>query len=324
MTTSHDHELSPAEQRAISRAHFFFIHGDDVAKIENFKESVVSIHLRPDEREENYNEYGSLGSQVSLRSVLGDVIAELSTVSLLPGTKRVVVLYSPQEFYEGRSRTAQKKRRSTEMEVATSPSHILARFIERELNSLPAVLIIVAPDDYEKGRRVAKIDPVYALAQKMAAVRVFNEVGPQFAFFDALFARNAEQALRLWRDWLERVGSSPRPYYSLVSQLRLLIQAKMLTMRLYERRGLNREVFESTMLPPDSDYNILKLPYDWQRQKLMRASANFSLTELTTAYEKLETLAKYAVPLASDPSVPDRNLLSEVWILEFCTREEAP
>ncbi len=320
MTTSRDQELSPAERRAISRSQFFFIHGDDLARIENFKEQVVATHLRAEEREENYNEYGALGSQTSLRSIVGDVIAELSTVSLLPGTKRVVALYNIQEFYEGRSQA--KKRGSAGEKGALTPSEILARFIEKELQTLPAVLIVVAGEDYEKGRRVAKSDPVFALAQKMAAERVFSEAAPQFAFFDALFSRNAEEAIRLWRDWLERVGGSPRPYFALVSQLRLFIQAKMLTSQLYERRGVSRKEFETNMLPDDPDYNILKMRFEWQRQKLITWSKNFSLVELLSAYEKLETLAKFAVPLASDLSVPDRQLLSEVWILEFCGRDD--
>jgi len=313
-------ELAGESGRGLARHQFFFIHGDDLAKIENFKEQVVAAHLKPEQREENYNEYGSLGSHVALRSILGDVLAELSTVSFLPGSKRAVVLYGVQDFYEARARAGKKKAASGRSD--TSPSQILADFIATQLPTLPSVLVIVAPEDFEQRRRVTAANPVFVLAQQRSCAFSFREVAPQFAFFDALFARNGAQAVRLWRDWLERVGSQPRPYFSLVSQLRLLIQAKMLATRLYEKRGVERQEFVERMLPDDSNYNVLALQPDWRRDKFMRASANFSLVELLDAYEKLETLARYAVPLASDPSVPDRGLLSELWILEFCARKE--
>ncbi|MCX7626119.1 MAG: hypothetical protein N2Z21_07905 [Candidatus Sumerlaeaceae bacterium] len=322
MTTPPDSgQLTAAQRRALERAQFFFLHGDDLAKIENFKEEIVNTHLRAEEREENYNEYGMLGGALTaLRSVLGDVIAELSTVSFLPTAKRVVTLYNIQDFYEARTRTAKKGRGQSK--DTKSPSEILVHFIENDLPNLPAVLIIIAPEDYEKRRRVLPTDPVFASAKRQGSAYCFREVGPQFAFFDALFARNSAQAIRLWRDWQERVGGSPRPYFALISQLRLLIQAKMVASRIYERRGVRFEEFVEKMLPADEDLNVMRLSPDWRREKLMRASANFTLQELVTAYEKLEPLAKYAVPLASDPFVPDRQLLAELWILEFCAREE--
>lgn len=314
-------QFTAAQRRALERAQFFFLHGDDLAKIESFKEEIVGSHLRTEEREENYTEYGILGgTPTQLRSVLGDVIAELSTVSFLPTAKRVVTLYNIQDFYEGRGRPARKGRGASK--EAKAPSEILAEFIENELPNLPAVLIIIAPEDYEKRRRVLASDPVFASAKRQGTAYCFREVGPQFAFFDALFARNSGQAIRLWRDWQERVGGSPRPYYALISQLRLLIQAKMLASRIYERRGVQREEFVERMLPGDDELNVTRLMPEWRREKLMRASANFTLQELVAAYEKLEPLAKFAVPLATDPVVPDRQLQAELWILEFCAREE--
>jgi len=312
-------QITDAVRRALAKQQFFFLHGDDIAKIENFKEEIVAAHLQPEDREENYNEYGTLGgTPLSLRTALGDVIAELSTVSFLPTAKRVVVLYNVQDFYEGRGRSGKKSASSNKPTIP--PSEILAKFIEKDLPNLPAVLIIVAPEDYEKRRRVTTTDPVFQKAKDLGTLYCFREVGPQFAFFDALFERKADAAIRLWRAWLERAGGSPRPYYALISNLRLLIQAKMLSTEFYKRRGVSRADFVNKMLPADEDSNVTKLQPQWRREKFERASENFKLPELVEAYEKLETLAKFAVPLASDPVVPDRQLLSELWILEFCSR----
>lgn len=304
--------------RALARSKFFFLHGDDLAKLENFKEEIVAAHLKPEERDENYSEYGSLGAQMTLRSVLGDVLAELSTVSLLPGSKRVVVVYGGQEFYEGRGARTGSRKKPSGAKAALGPTEILARFVVEQLPTLESVLVVVVAEDYEKRRRLATGDPLVQLAQKHSSLFCFREASPQFAFFDALFARNGGEAIRLWREWLERAGNSPRPYTMLASQLRLLIQAKMLTMRLYERRQVTREIFERELLPDDADHNVTKLVPDWRREKFLRAAANFSLAELLEAYEKLEPLQEFAIPLSSDAAVPDRELLSEIWILDFC------
>jgi hypothetical protein len=320
VSESNSQRSGSGARSSLAGSSFFLIHGDDLAKIENFKEQIVQAHLRPEERDENYSEYGTFGNRFSLNAALGDIIAELSTVSFLPDTRRVAVLYNPQELYEGRS-AGGKAGRGKSNKPGKSAIEAFAHFIETQLPSLQSVLIVIVEEDYEQYKRVAKQNPIYQFAQKRSAIYSFKEVGPQFAFFDALFARKAEEAIVHWRDWLSRVGGSPRPYIQLASQLRLLIQAKVVATKLYERRGVPRNVFENEMLPADPQYNILLAP-DWRRDKLLKASAQFSLVELLDAYEKLETLQKYAIPLSTDASVPDRNLLSEIWILNFCARKE--
>ncbi len=318
---THDLNIDP---RKLRRQQFFFIYGDDQVKMENLKLAIVHAHLSEEEREENYNEYGALGSQVSLSSILGDVIAELSTESFLPGSKRVVALYGVRDFYGGKESEESggtSKKKKGKGASPKSSSEILADFVRNTLPSMPSVLIVIAPEDYERGRTVSTKNPVYAAAKESSSVYHFREQAVQYAFFDALFARDTATALQLWRQWRERVGNQPRPYFALVSQLRLLLQAKILASRLYQKKGIDQETFITTMLPPDRNANIAMQP-DWLREKFLRQSRRFSLGELMESYEKLEILVKYAVPLSSDPSVPNRDLLSEIWITEFCAKKE--
>ncbi|MCX7963613.1 MAG: hypothetical protein N2644_03890 [Candidatus Sumerlaea chitinivorans] len=314
-TTAERGAPSPA---ALARAKFFFLCGDDEPAIEKFKSEIVSAHLSPDNRDTNYLEIGAESSPPRLSRVLGDLLAELSTTSFLPDVERVVVLYPVQDFYEAK-RGSKSAAKGSEREK-TTPSEVLANFIEQDLPRLSSVLIIIAPEDYERFKRVATSNPVVALAQRMGAFHQFREQGVQFAFFDALLARRADEALRLWREWLSRTGNSPKPYVALANQLRLLIQAKTATSGILEKRNVTRDRYIEEFLPKDAERNVFALRPEWRRDKYLRAAGNFSLVELLDAYERLEPLQKYAIPLASDPVVPDRALLAEIWIMELCAR----
>jgi hypothetical protein len=149
------------------------------------------------------------------------------------------------------------------------------------------------------------------------AARQFKEDSPQFAFFDALFARQPQKALSLWRDWLKRAPGSPKPYMQLAAQLRLLIQAKTAVSGQLQSRGVSRQRFQYEFMPAEYDKNLFALKPDWKQEKLTRTAANFSFQELLSAYERLMALQKFAIPLNSDPYVPDKPLVAELWILEF-------
>jgi hypothetical protein len=306
------------------RVKFHFLHGDDEAAIERYKSSIVEAHLAREEREENYREIIAPGTQPALKRVLGDLLSELSTVSFLPDAIRVATLYTVQDFFEARA-TKTPKAKSRDPEAGAkkrTPSDHLADFIERELPGLPAVLIVLAVEDYEKWKRVAPANPVVALARKLGTLRQFRETGLQFAFFDALFARRTAEALTLWRSWQERTSNSPKPLMQLAAQLRLLIQAKTASSGQLKGRGITRERYAKEFMPAEPDKNLFAPKFEWRAEKLTRAAGNFTLGELLAAYEKLEPIQKFAIPLLSDPYVPDRNLLAELWIAEFTSSRD--
>jgi len=301
------------------RQKFHFLHGDDEAAIENTKHAIVGAHLSQEEREENYREIIPSGSPPNLKKVLGDVLSELSTVSFLPDVVRVVTLYTVTDFFDARAaKTRSAKAKAAEAENKKSPSEHLAEFLKNELPKLPAVLIIIAVEDYEKWKRVATANPVVELARNLGSLRAFREESPQFAFFDALFARQGQKAITLWREWLRRAPGSPKPYMQLAAQMRLLVQAKTgASGGQLQARGVTKQRYISEFMPLEQDKNLFALRPDWRQEKLTKAAANFSFGELLGAYEKLMTLQKFAIPLISDPYVPDKPLLAELWILEL-------
>jgi hypothetical protein len=314
-----------ALSRVDKKSKFFFLHGDDEAAIERAKDQIISAHLSREEREENYFEIIPTGNPPQLRKVLDDVLAELSTVSFLPDVTRIVTMYTVSDFFDGKSASARrgrgkKKAEADEPSKKTYSDH-LAAFLQAELPSLPAVLIIIALEDYEKFKRVSTTNPVVQFAQSRSAAYCFKEESPQFLFFDALFARQTTRALELWREWHRRAPGSPRPAMMLASQLRHLIQAKTATSPVLKQRGLTRAEYSSKFMPHENDKNMFALRPDFRQEKLLRASAAFSFTELLDAYEKLMDIQKFAIPTASDLYVPDRELLAETWILDFTIRK---
>lgn len=312
--------------RAVSKAppvdkrqKFFFLQGDDEAGIENAKHAIVEAHLSQEEREENYREIIPSSSPPSLKRVLGDLLSELSTVSFLPDVSRVVTLYTVSDFFEAKAakgKTSKAKAADNEAPKKT-PSEHLAEFIRNELPKLPAVLIIIAVEDYEKWKKVAAANPVVEIARSLNTLRIFKEESPQFAFFDALFARQGQKALGLWREWLRRAPGSPKPYMQLASQMRLLLQAKTAASGQLQSRGITKQRFAQEFMPLEQDKSLFAQRPDWRQEKFTRAAGNFTFGELLGAYERLMTLQKFAIPLNSDPYVPDKALLAELWILEL-------
>ena len=299
------------------RAKFHFLCGDDEVALERHKSAIVEAHLSREEREENYREI----SAPQLSRVLGDLVSELSTVSFLPDVRRVVTLYGVADFFDGKASAGRGKKKTAKAAAgdkqAVPATEHLARFIQKELPGLPAVLVVVVVEDYEKWKRVNQANPVVELAQRAGTFVQYREQGVQFAFFDALFARRTAEALALWRRWLENSGGAPKPFMQLAAQLRLLIQAKTLSSPQLKQRGITRDRFGREFLPEEPERNVTLLRPQWRQDKLLRAAGNFTFQELVSAYERLQTLQKYAIPLLSDPYVPDRKLLSELWILEF-------
>lgn len=298
----------------------YLLHGDDEAAIERGKDQIVSAHLSREEREENYFEIVPSGSPPQLRKVMDDVLSELTTVSFLPDITRVVTLYTVNDFFDGKSaggRRGRAKKNAAPEKPTKTPSEHFARFLEAELPNLPAVLIIIVIEDYEKFKRVSTANPVVKFAQGQSAVYVFKEDSPQFSFFDALFARQTTQALEIWREWQRRVPGSPRPYMLLASQLRLLIQAKTASSPVLQQRGVTKSEFASDFMPHEMDKNLFALKPDFRREKLTRAASMFTFAELLDGYEKLQYLQKFAIPSPTDLYVPDRELMAEAWIIEF-------
>ncbi len=310
--------------RVDKKRKFYFLHGDDEAAIERAKDQVVTAHLSREEREDNYFEIVPTGNPPQLKKVLDDVLSELSMVSFLPDITRVVTMYTVNDFFDGKSGGKggrSKKKVAADTGPKKSSSDHMAAFLTAELPSLPAVLIIIVLEDYEKFKRISASNPVVQFAQNQSAVYGFKEDSPQFAFFDALFARQTTKSLEIWRQWQRRAPGSPRPYMMLASQLRLLIQAKTAGAPVLQQRGVKKSEYGTNFMPHEMDKNLFALKPAFRMDKLTRAAGAFTFGELLASYEKLLDIQKYAIPVSTDVYVPDRELMAETWIIDFTMRK---
>lgn len=303
---------------------FYLLHGDDEAAIERAKDQVVSAHLSREEREENYFEIVPTGNPPQLKRVMDDVLSELSQISFLPDITRVVTMYTVNDFFDGKSGGAKRGRGKKKVDAVDTPkkssSDHMAAFLTAELPSLPAVLIIIVLEDYEKFKRISSSNPVVQFAQNQSAVYGFKEDSPQFSFFDALFSRQTTKSLEIWREWQRRAPGSPRPYMLLASQLRFLIQAKTAGAPVLQQRGVKKSEYGADFMPHEMDKNLFALKPEFRKDKFIRAANAFTFGELLAGYEKLLQLQKYAIPVSTDLYVPDRNLMAETWIMDFTMR----
>jgi hypothetical protein len=304
---------------------FHLLHGDDEAAMELAKSRIVEANLDREMREENYREIVT-SPGTPLKRVMDEIMAELATVSFLPDAPRVVTVYSVTDLIDsGKAKSSRSKGKPGESEGGGSASDILAEFVENSLPNLEAVLIMMAAEDPEKWKKLNFDNPLVQLAARNGTLKAFKDESPQFAFFDALFQRQPEKAIQLWREWLDRAGASnPKPFQSLASNLRLLIQAKILASNTAATRGLTNAEFTQRCLPPESDRSVAKLYPDFRREKLLRQSVLFSFSELNRAYQRLLPIMKFIIPVSTDVTVPDKAQLAEIWILDLILgREES-
>lgn len=321
---------APAHRyRVIPGGKFYFLHGENVVGMEQFKNDIVNANLRDYERDENYVEITPTTGAGALGRVVGELTNELSTFSLLPGVKRVVTLYTCSDFFSsgepaGRKKVAPAATKTTKAKSAgtatpkpTASAH-LAEFIEKELvPKLDAVLIIIVEEDGEKFRKAAPANPVMKLAANRSIVYEFKEPAIQWAFLDALYERRLPETLTLWRKWYEQTGGAPKIYWALASNMRLIIQAKIAATGL-RSRNITPEKFGNDYLPTEAKNNVMKAA-PFRKRKIESAAGRFTLGELITAYEKLGAIMKFAIPMSSDTYVPDRAVNAEYWLIELIT-----
>jgi hypothetical protein len=283
------------------------------------KSAIVDQHLVPEIRDENYREILTTpGTQ--LKRVMDEIMGELATVSFLPDSPRVVTVYTVADLVDsgGKGKATKGKPEKAATAPTRSASEILAEFVEREMPHLNAVLIMMVTEDPEKWKKLNFDNPLVQIAARNGTLKAFKDESPQYAFFDALFDRQSQKAIQLWRDWLERTGSNnPKPYQSLAAQLRLLTQAKILSSGTPSTRGLTNAQFMENFLPAEADRSIAKIYPEFRREKLLRQSARFTFGELNRAYQRLLPIMKFIIPVSTDVIVPDKSQLAEIWILEF-------
>ncbi|MFP4380943.1 MAG: hypothetical protein ACLFUS_10635 [Candidatus Sumerlaeia bacterium] len=294
----------------------YFISSSDAKWVSDQREKLVR-ELIPDElRDENLTEYYATGNApLSLDKILEDIVGELSTLPLLPDSRRVVVVHDLRDFVSGgRSRAKSGGKKSG---GKRSAADALIDFAKNDLPSTENVLIFSTIIDHSRGHYLDKNNALIKFIGSSQIGSVikppYNEQDPLFLMGDALMERNTQKCLRHFRAIYSDDNRS-RMFRELLRIVRFLVQAKVISKK--EESGARKATLES-LLPEDRNLNIYKLP-PFVQKKINRNAGNFNVRELMCAMERLLEINTYLFPSQRMKHVPDTRFLMETFIIEFC------
>lgn len=282
------------------------LHGEDEVALGRARTELIEQLVAEEMRAENVTEIAPRPNQaLRLKSCLADILDELSTASFFPEHRRVVVVHDLQEL-------CAKPTKEVEPLVER-----LAQFLRRDLPEVGNAVVFVVPEEADRWKRVQKTGVLFKTIAEIGSVREFGVENLNFAFQDALLARNAGECLRILDRRLEQARSADqlgvlRALFSEVVRLtRLLIEAKILA----RSKETPQELF-----PDDKRLNLL-LQHQFVQKKVRAAAASFRVPALVSLREELARANRHFAPSLEDAYVADQRLLLEHFILRLCAQE---
>ncbi len=298
----------------------YLLHGDNEASINDAKLALISKHLSPELRSHNYIEFSSTAPRwsISLSSIHADLISELSMLSLLPDTKRVVVAYNLSELYQKarrRTKTTDDKKKSTHLEY-------LLEFLSGPFQHVPNVLILVAIEDHGKRRSVNKKSPLYSLVKKIGLVQEMSDKPLAYRLTDALLTQNTSQCIKVFRQWFTSHEKARQSIFrTVLNDIHLLLQAKILNAK--ESALATDKRLKEILFPKEFQGNILQ-QHSYRRKKFQDAALLYSTTQLSYALKYLVRLNTTLYPVQQDRYVPDLQVMFELFLLRLTTQTLNP
>ncbi len=299
----------------------YLLHGDNEARINDAKLALISKHLSPELRSHNYIEFSPTAPRwtVSLDSVVADLISELSMPSLLPDTKRVVVVYNLSELYHRKPR---KGADSTNDKKKNTSMQYLLDFVSGPFQHVPNVLILVAVEDQAKRRSVSKKSPLYALLKKTGVVQEMSDKPLAYRLTDALLTQNTSQCIKVFRQWFTSHEKARQSIFrTVLNDIHLLLQAKILNAK--ESTFATDKRLKEILFPKEFQGNILQ-QHSYRRKKFQDAALLYSTTQLSYALKYLVRLNTTLYPVQQDRYVPDLQVMFELFLLRLTTQTLNP
>lgn len=293
----------------------YLYYGDDEAAVNEAKIRLIQQLMPPEQREHNLSEFTPPANRftLSLRQIMADLIAELSTASLFKDSFRLTVVYNLDAFYQESEEEKVKTKAPKKSPVDSFIDFLQHKFLKRS-----NVLIFVCLENPDKGRWVSATSPLLAFIKSHGYVSAFRSQLRQ-NFIDSILARDGFQAVKDFRRWWARTKSPVPVFNALLSTIELLLQAKLVSDR--KRYLLAEQELKEKFLKRSMTVSIFK-EYPSRQQRFLKAAESFSLRHLLTAMEKLLELNIYVFPQQSDRYVPDIQPFLETFILNFTAEED--
>ncbi|MCD6385816.1 hypothetical protein J7M23_08580 [Candidatus Sumerlaeota bacterium] len=285
----------------------YLYYGDDEAGVNEAKLKTLQSLLPPEEREYNVSEFSPPANRFTLplQKAMPGLIAELRTRSMFKEGTRIAIVYNLDAFYQSEPSAKNKAKKSV--------LNAFLDFLKHQFVSLPNVLIFVCTENPDKGRWVITTSPLTSFVREAGSVKVFRSHLRQ-QFIDSILARNSVGTVRALRQWWARTKSPVPVFNALVYLVEVLLQAKLLSEK--RRYGLADKDLKERFLKRSMTVSFFK-EYPQRQNKILHASRNYTIKELTVALEELLKLNVYVYPQQSDKYVPDISALLEKFVIEL-------
>jgi hypothetical protein len=296
------------------------VHGNDEARVNEARFALIRRHLPNGEEDGEVVDLRGPGNQpLQLDRCAGQIIEELGTMSLVPDQKRIVVVWELMDFRSGkegslREEKAKKSAKKAAKKGAATrdPATMLEDYIRESGGDSENALIFVFNEDDDR-KRVSKTSSAFQLVQRLGNVQEFSEKRVDWALEDALFARRADESIRLVREWEERGGNAFRILTTLNGFVQLLLQARLEMEAVREGRQA-RGAFAAEGLRP----SLATVP-DFKARKFRQMAGDMSMEKLRECLGMLNQVQKAMFPTGEELVVPDAGELTEVLLIRLVT-----
>jgi DNA polymerase III delta subunit len=265
------------------------------------KTEIIADLVAEEVRAENVSEYAASGNQpLRLMRCLADILDELATPSFFPEHRRVVVV---QDLHELTAKATKE----------TAPlAERLAAFLRDSLAEIGNAAIFVVREESDRWKRV-----LFKAIEGVGEVRHFPAENLNFAFQDALLARDVGEAMRIIDRRLEQARATDqlavlRSMFAETSRItRLLLQAKAL------RRGQGAD---PAVFPDEKRLNLL-MQHAFVQKKVRAAAGRFRTPALIALRRELQRASRHFAPSLDDVYVADQRLLLEHLLTRLCAQD---
>lgn len=310
----------------------YLFYGNRTEDILRARDEVLDMLIEKEARFESLTEYQAQGQAfgVELNRILSEVAGDLSTLSFIPGSQKVVVVTNPMELYSAgasrpRKKKAKKKSAAKSKTKAKAPEKPKSdgqeylRWIQDELKETGNHLILIALEDESAGREVNDRHPIFQTIGRMGHFQKFRDTKAFWRIEDSLIGRDPENCLAAIQDlWKPGKGDS-NVYSAVVRCLRFMLQANIGR----ERRAGGSPEKLALYFPSRAQFSLYRAG-DFVQRKYTSRPLPYRTGALLEAYEEVLDVYKALRPQPGETYVPDARLLLEKALLKLFSSPRPP
>lgn len=322
----------PRSKSDFPKVPVYLFYGDQVEEILAARDRLLDQLLAPELRHEYMTEHTPGRSHnLLLEEILGDISADLTTVSFLSDAPKVVIVTNPQEIYapdEWRKPAKPKAKAKAKAKSKTpaagagageAASDPIARWFSKVLPGTGNHIVLQAFEDEAGGEMVDDQHPheLMQVIMRIGHTARFRSGQPlMFRIEEALLRRDLNGLLRIVRGAWKPNGPDQKIHGAALRSLRYLIQANIAR----EKRGAGASAESVAAFFSDSPQSNLMKAHEFVQKKYMLYPI-YRTKDLLRAYEGMMDVYNAMRPRPGDLYVPDAGMLIERTLTELLVSE---